>query len=144
MTSELALPITRRLWPRLQLVLLVMAVIGAVLLTGCRTSPVKDLTKVPISASGASMTEISKSIQSAGNGLGWVMQEKYPGLIIGTLHLRDHMAQVEIPYSTTSYSILYKSSSNLKYNASNRTIHSNYNSWISNLDNQIRARLSML
>jgi hypothetical protein len=144
MTPESALPITRRLWPRLQLVLLVTAVIGVVLTTGCRTSPVKNLNNVPINASGASMAEISKSIQSAGNGLGWVMKEQYPGLIVGTLHLRDHMAQVEIPYSTTSYSILYKSSSNLKYNASNRTIHSNYNGWISNLDNQIRARLSML
>jgi len=144
MTSELALPITHRLWSRLQLFLLVMAVIGAVLLTGCRTAPVKDLSDVPFNAGGASMAEISKTIQSAGNGLGWVMQEKYPGLIIGTLHLRDHMAQVEIPFSTRSYSILYKSSSNLKYNASNRTIHSNYNGWISNLDSQIRARLSML
>ncbi len=144
MTTDLALPFTQRLWPRLQLLLLVMAAVGALFLTGCRTDSVKNLNNQPISASGASMTEISKAIQSAGNGLGWIMKEKYPGLIIGTLHVRDHMAQIEIPYSTSSYSIRYKSSSNLKYNATNKTIHSNYNGWISNLDNQIRARLSML
>lgn len=144
MTSELALPFTHRLWPRLQLFLLVLAAAGAVFLTGCRTAPVQNLNNMPINAPGASMSEISKAIQSAGNGLGWIMKEQYPGLIVGSLHVRDHMAQIEIPFSNSSYSIRYKSSSNLKYNASNKTIHSNYNGWVTNLNNQIRARLSML
>ncbi|WP_373510505.1 hypothetical protein [Thiocapsa sp.] len=124
------------------LMLLVMAV-SVIALGGCRTAPIRDLDTRPIPP-GATLTQISKAIQGAGNSLGWAMQETAPGMIVGTIFLRDHMAKVEIPFSTSSYSIRYSASTNLKYNEEKRTIHSNYNGWISNLDNQIRANLSML
>ncbi len=124
------------------LMLLVMAV-SVIALGGCRTAPIRDLDTRPIPP-GATLTQISKAIQGAGNSLGWAMQETAPGMIVGTIFLRDHMAKVEIPFSTSSYSIRYSASTNLKYNEEKRMIHSNYNGWISNLDNQIRANLSML
>ena len=127
----------------LRLAVLLLIALTVVGLTGCRTSPVRNLDNQPIPP-GATMEQVSKAIQAAGNSLGWAMQEVSPGLIVGTIHLRDHMAKVEIPFSTRNYSIRYKSSSNLKYNASKKTIHSNYNSWVINLDNQIRARLASL
>ena len=124
------------------LMLLIMAV-SVIGLGGCRTAPIRDLDARPIPP-GATLTQISKAIQGAGNSLGWAMQETGPGMIVGTIFLRDHMAKVEIPFSTSSYSIRYSASTNLKYNEEKRTIHSNYNGWIANLDNQIRANLSML
>ena len=117
---------------------------GLVVTNGCRTSPIKDVSGAPVTATGASLAQVGKAIQTAGAGLGWVMKEEYPGLIVGTLNLRDHMARVEIPYTTTSYSIRYKDSSNLKYDAAKRSIHSNYNGWVSNLHRAISAQLSLL
>jgi hypothetical protein len=49
---------------------------------------------------------------------------------------------VSIPYTAKNYSILYKDSTNLKYDASAQTIHENYASWIQRLDGAIRTRLA--
>ena len=65
-----------------------------------------------------------------------------PGEIIGTLNVRSHQAIVTIPYTSKTYSILYKDSSNLKYDADKQTIHGNYAGWIQRLDGAIRSRLT--
>ncbi len=127
----------------LRMLMLLVITVSVIGLGGCRTAPIRDLDARPIPP-GATLPQVSKAIQGAGNSLGWAMQETGPGMIVGTIVLRDHMAKVEIPFSTSSYSIRYSSSTNLKYNDEKQTIHSNYNSWIANLDNQIRANLSML
>jgi hypothetical protein len=38
----------------------------------------------------------------------------------------------------------YRTSTNLDFDASKRTIHSNYNGWIGNLDKAIRAQVTVL
>ena len=58
------------------------------------------------------------------------------------LNVRSHQAVVSIPYTAKAYSILYKDSSNLKYDEAAQTIHENYASWIQRLDGAIRSRLS--
>lgn len=114
----------------------------SVLTPGCRSAPVRDLG--PTSApANTSPEHVKKTILIAGASLGWVMKEQSPGLIVATLTLRDHLAVVEIPYSATSFSIRYKDSQNLKYNADDRSIHSNYNGWVQNLNNAILAGLSV-
>jgi len=65
-----------------------------------------------------------------------------PGEIIGILNIRSHQAVVTIPHTTKTYSILYKDSTNLKYNAEKQTIHENYSDWIQRLDGAIRSRLT--
>jgi len=60
--------------------------------------------------------------------------------VLGTLHLREHTAIVDIPYSAKSYSILYKSSVNLTEKSGQ--IHKNYNGWVQNLDQRIRVYLA--
>ncbi|MEN8168237.1 MAG: hypothetical protein ABFR65_12285 [Pseudomonadota bacterium] len=121
---------------------------GAVLvftlgLLGCRTAPVYNVEQSPIDVSAkASLEDVKKSIMQSGVGLGWQMKETEPGLITGTLYLRDHMAQVDIPYSKTNYSINYKDSAALKYDGS--SIHKQYNTWVQNLDRAIQASLSIL
>ena len=86
--------------------------------------------------------DVQKAIVRAGVGLGWEMKPVEPGLIVGTLHLRTHMAMVDIKYDTKNYSITYKDSSGLDYDGHN--IHKNYNGWIQNLDNGIRSQLTSL
>jgi hypothetical protein len=120
-----------------------MAVVLAVSL-GCAPQPVRNVTNAPVvtSTKTPSIGEVGEAIKRAGVGLGWAMREQQPGKIVGTLVLRTHTAVVNIDYDTASYSINYADSSELKYDAAKGTIHKNYNSWVQNLNNAIRAQLS--
>ncbi|HEX9184477.1 MAG TPA: hypothetical protein VF876_14575 [Burkholderiales bacterium] len=115
----------------------------ALLLVGCRIAPVYDVNQAPVTtARPISMSDVEQAIRQAGASLGWQMVPKGPGNIEGTLILREHRAVVDIKYDTKTYSIKYKDSSNLQYDGA--SIHKNYNGWIQNLDNGIRARLTGL
>lgn len=126
--------------------LLVILFAALIALAGCRgTVPVHDISDTTVTGVGGerpSAEQMEHAIRSAGAALGWRMEEAEPGLLEGRLHLRDHVAVVEIPYAAGEYSIRYKDSANLNYEDGN--IHPNYNNWIQNLDNQIRAQVSTL
>ena len=116
----------------------------ALVLVGCRSNPVYNVSGAPVTTStrNYSMSDVRGAILQAGASLGWQMKVVRPGLIVGTLYVRDHMARVEIPYDRRTYSILYRDSNNLDYDGAN--IHNNYNSWVRNLSNAINERLSLL
>lgn len=113
---------------------------------GCyRCAPILDVKDaVVVSAAGKPLTaeQVRDSIIRAGAALGWKIRETAPGVLAGTLVLREHTAQVEIPYSTTSFSILYRSSINL--NEGGGEIHKNYNSWVQNLAKGVNAQTQIL
>ena len=113
-------------------------------LAACRTAPIHNVHDAAIATgkTNASLEDIQKAIVRAGASLGWNMSSVRPGLMTGTLHLRKHVAVVEVRYDTKNYSILYKDSQNLGYNGS--TIHSNYNGWIQNLNRAIQTQLTTL
>jgi hypothetical protein len=114
----------------------------ALLLVGCRTVPIHNVKEAPVTVGAgqtASVASVEQAILRAGSGLGWAMKVEKPGLIAGTLALRGHTAMVEIPYSRTSYSILYKNSVNLEQHGD--MIHKNYNGWVQNLDQAIKRQL---
>jgi hypothetical protein len=109
---------------------------------GCRTAPIYNVTNQGIVPSGGkpkSLEQIKTAIVEAGRAKGWIMKDIAPGRLDAELHLRSHVAFVEIAYSPTSYSITYKNSINLNYDGTN--IHPNYNSWIQNLQREIESRL---
>jgi hypothetical protein len=122
-----------------------MALVLAISL-GCAPQPVRNVNNAPVvtGAKSPSIAEIGEAIKRAGIGLGWAMKEQQPGKIVGTLALRTHLAVVNIDYDTATYSINYADSSELKYDAAKGTIHKNYNGWIQNLNNAIRAQLAAL
>ncbi|WP_018142019.1 hypothetical protein [Thioalkalivibrio sp. ALJ7] len=126
--------------------LLVILMVALVALAGCRgTVPVQNISDTSVTdvdGERPSAEQMERAIRTAGASLGWRMEETQDGLLEGRLSLRDHVAVVEIPYAAGEYSIRYKDSSNLDYADGN--IHPNYNNWIQNLDNQIRAQLSAL
>ena len=84
----------------------------------------------------------SATVRQRGRRRRWIMAVVKPGEIMGTLNVRHHTAVVTIPHTSKNYSIIYKDSSNLKYNAERQTIHQEYTYWIQRLDNEIRARLT--
>lgn len=125
---------------------LFIILIGASLtfLSGCRTAPIYNVSEQAIVTNSTSYTEadVQKAIVRAGSGLGWDMKVNQPGHITGTLHLRTHMAQVDVKYNKQNYSINYKDSDNLQYDG--KIIHKNYNGWVQNLDRAIKVQLNNL
>jgi hypothetical protein len=123
-----------------------VAAVGiAVALVACTAAPIYNVQSTPIStASGKKPTtaQVRGAILSSGAGLGWTMKDGAPGVIEGRLALRSHVAVIEIPYSDSSYSIVYKSSTGLDESGGN--IHKNYNGWIQNLQRSINAQVSAL
>ena len=121
--------------------LAVLAVVLAV--AGCNAVPilnVKDAAVTSSSGKAMSHAEVRSAILRAGAALGWQMKDEGSNMLVGTFLLRDHSAVVEIPYSSTAYSIKYRSSTNLR--ESGETIHKNYNGWIQDLTRRINAQLT--
>ena len=120
-----------------------MAFLVATALVGCASAPIMNVEGAAVTtASGKTLTreQVREAIVRAGGTLGWKMADEGPNMLVGTLLIRTHTAVVEIPYSTTSYSIKYRSSVNLDERGGN--IHKNYNGWIQNLTRDINAQLS--
>lgn len=111
---------------------------------GAQVYQVKDAPVQTATGKEVALDQVQRAIIESGAKLGWIMAVTKPGEVQGTLNLRSHTAVVTIPFSTKSYSILYKESTNLKYDAEKQTIHGNYNGWVQRLDNEIRARISTL
>jgi len=123
------------------------AFIGAALTLGlvACTAPIYNVQDAPVavpSGKPVQAAQVRQAIITAGAALGWRIVDSTPGHLEGSLHLREHTAVVDIPYSATSYSILFKSGENLK--VSDGSIHKNYNGWIQNLDRGIRSALATL
>ena len=116
-----------------------VVLIFAISIAGCTSAPILNVNDEAVaSPPGKTLTQdqVRDAILRAGSALGWVMKEEKPGLIVGTLNLRQHTAVVDIPYSVKSYSIRYKSSVNL--NEANGQIHKNYNGWIRSMTELLR------
>jgi hypothetical protein len=76
----------------------------------------------------------------------WSVTDAGPGKLIGRLQTgrRGHVVVVEILYSPQVYSVNYLNSSRMNYRAADRTIHTSYNVWVSELVESINRRLSTL
>jgi len=108
-------------------------------LSGCaRTEPV--MTPHTTITTHNSEEQIKIAIMSAGLNRGWIMTSGGPGVINGRLSSRDHIANIRVNYTETSYTINYVGSSNLL--AEKGEIHRNYNHWVNNLDKDIQLRLA--
>ena len=116
------------------------------MMIGCRAGgQVYEVKDAPVqTASGKTLTpeQVQKAIMDAGIKQTWIMTVVKPGEILGEYNVQSHTIHVTIPYTSKNYSILYKDSTNLRYDPVKRTIHVNYAKWIERLDNEIKARLS--
>ena len=116
------------------------------LAVGCmRQAQLQNPKGIPVrSATGQSLSEaqVKQAIFAGAKDKGWVARELSPGLITASLAVRNHLAEVEIPYNGTSYSIIYKSSTNLDYKAKDQTIHNQYNNWVNYLRTAIDGRMA--
>jgi hypothetical protein len=117
----------------------------ALTLAACVPVPIYNVTDAPAmttSGKALSAAQVRSAIFTAGTSLGWSIKDAGAGRLEGTLHLREHTAVVEIPYSASRYSITFKSAENLQ--AGDGKIHKNYNGWVQNLDRAIKTEMSRI
>ncbi|MGL6352137.1 MAG: hypothetical protein ACRC2U_20355 [Aeromonas sp.] len=120
---------------------IIISALTLVLVAGCSTSqPVMNLTNSQVPSS-LSESDVSRAIINASVSKKWVMREERPGLITGHIQVRQHQANISIPYNTTNYSINYVSSVNLDDKGKGK-IHRNYNRWINGLNQAIQLELN--
>jgi len=124
--------------------------LGAAVLTGCNTAQVMEVRNAPYGASSVAapkrlaLDDYERAIIRAGAERGWVMQRVAPGHLEASVDVRGkHTAVVDIFFSPDDFSIAYKDSRNLKYDAADDTIHRNYNSWVSLLEQEIQREVQV-
>ena len=122
------------------------AIAAVVLLAGFGAgAPIYNVVAAPIpSNQAATLENIEKAVMRGGLTLGWQMSPKGPGRVEGVLNLRRHQAVIDVTFDARSFNITYLDSTNLDYREKEKTIHSNYNGWIQNLEKAIRAQVTVL
>ena len=128
-----------------------LTLIAVLAIAGCRAAPMYSASDIAFAEPPASvqkvltMEDYKNAILRGGTKRGWTFQEEGPGHLVGNLAVRNkHFATVDVTFDTQKFSISYKSSQNLNYNAGRSEIHPNYNSWIRNLQNDIQAEITLL
>lgn len=86
-----------------------------------------------------SSNQVAKALSSCSAARGWVFTNAGSGKLVGKLNVRGkHFVEVGVEYNSKAYKITYRDSRNMKYDAAKNTIHRRYNSWVENLDNDVR------
>ena len=109
---------------------------------GCkRTAPIQSYGNASVSAYGnLSAGQVRDAIVRGASNIGWSIESDNPGLLTAKWTAREHIVTVDIPYSSSSYTIRYKSSVNML--AEGGEIHRNYNRWVERLQRNINAELA--
>jgi hypothetical protein len=108
--------------------------------------PIINHEAVPaITASGkpASAEQIRAAMQAAGAPRGWQITPAGTGKALAVLNVRGkHSVSADISYSSGQYSIKYRDSTNMNYEAGTNLIHPKYNMWVQALIDDTRNQLS--
>lgn len=124
--------------------ILLIASIAFVRAEAARVENLVDLA-VPSRTDGTdfSLEEVRALIMSGCTERGWKAEYESESVISCSILVRSrHWVKVEIPFSETSYSILYLDSSEMDYNPRNQSIHRKYNGWVNNLRIMIDRQLT--
>jgi hypothetical protein len=113
----------------------------AVALGGCTSNPVYTAKETLPSDRGLSNDRMSRAIVTALIERQWVVQSARPSMIKAAITVRDkHHAEIDIPYTTTSFEIDYRDSRGLGYK--DGRIHGTYNRWINYLRDDVIKQLA--
>lgn len=134
-----------------------LTLIGALALAGCRAAPMYSPADIAFAEPSASvekvltMEDYKNAILRGGKNAflwgelqrGWDFEEEGPGHLVASVAVRDkHFVTVDVRFDTSSFSISYKSSRNMNYNAGRSEIHPKYNRWVQALQDAIQAEIT--
>jgi len=121
------------------------------LMAACRAAPIYNADHIDYSGLTAAdeerftLDDYRDAIIRAGAKRGWTFKDEGPGHLVGDVAVRGkHFATVDVVFDKKDFSIEYKASRNLNYNASRGEIHPNYNSWVMNLQQDIQAEIALM
>lgn len=127
-------------------VALALAVVVAAAGVGCATSqPLKNMLDQPVPAtidgSSQSLVQVKAAIVEGCRAKRWRPIAVGDNEIKCSILVRGkHYAEVTIPYSPDTYSIVYSDSRVLDYNHEKHRIHRNYNKWVILLSQSIQEQ----
>jgi hypothetical protein len=113
----------------------------ALLGSACATGRVIEPKAVPIGVA-KTLPQIAKAITAGGADKGWQAKPEGSNRILLTLNSRSYVVRVTVEYSQDEYTVRYKDSENLEYNAEKNSIHKKYFHWVRNLEGAINKRLA--
>ncbi|MDZ7790195.1 MAG: hypothetical protein U5L08_06845 [Xanthomonadales bacterium] len=124
--------------------ILLSIVVFAFCLVGCATAPVLDSPRQVSVPAAADVSDVEDAVLDALRNRGWAVAERNDGHIVADLNIRSHFARIDVRYDADSVSMEYVDSRNLDYEVvdGQPRIHGNFNSWITNLINDIQRSLS--
>jgi len=104
-----------------------------------------DDVAVPVKLDGSrhSAKEVQTAIINACRARGWTPRLEGNTIVASILVRGKHYAEVGITYDANKYSIRYRDSRDLKYNAEKNSIHRNYNNWVARLSGTIQQNLGV-
>lgn len=124
-----------------QIYRIVAALAFALFLSACSSKPVYTAKESFSPELGFTDSQMSRAIVTALNDRQWVVQSVKPGMIKAAITVRGkHHAEVDIPFSPTSFEIAYRDSWGLNFKDGD--IHGNYNRWVNRLRDNILKELS--
>lgn len=110
---------------------------------GRRSTPI--YTPQPIMVTGhKSLASVKKVIKRALYRRKWIVRNVSPGFIRATYSRGRHMAVVNVRYTPRKISIAYHKTESLNFNREKGTIHRTYNTWVQNMERDIRVELGAL
>lgn len=110
-----------------------------------RASTIENIvdTPIPVKLDGSqrSVEEAREAIIAGCRRRGWTPVVKDDATIKCSILVRaKHYVEVDIPFSASSYSILYADSRLMDYDAEKQRIHRNFNKWIIMLSQTIQTQ----
>jgi hypothetical protein len=100
---------------------------------------------VKLNGEQPTLAEVQSAIIRATRARGWAPQPEGEGKIVASILVRGrHYAEVDIPFDTQVFSIIYRTSRELEFNEKKQTIHGNYNRWVATLARDINQQITAL
>jgi hypothetical protein len=110
---------------------------------GANLAPVLNINHAPVAGvpAGADPTAyVHDAIRRAVLSRGWTVAGEAPGVVTANIQKEGISATVDIPYTATDFSIVYRESSGLSYDGTR--VHKRYNHWVDRLRASISAELT--
>lgn len=109
-----------------------------------RTAPLVNVENEALPA-GAKVGQVEAAVLQSLNSRGWTIMSRKGG-VIDAQYARsgksEFSATIQVTYSATAFSIIYKDSTGLNYDPAKNKIHANYAKWIANLKLDITRMVS--
>jgi hypothetical protein len=122
----------------------VAALFALVLVTGCsKGAALQTFDNSKVSAQNKSLEKVESAIVKGGLNKGWQSRKVANGQIEMKILVKGKFLIVlDALYDANGYTLQYKESQNLDYDATNNTIHPSYNKWVANLEREINHELT--